>query len=303
MKETITEEKLKSSIEALDFDLNAEAFASLLPNGSDFHYLYDTYFKRRYDKDIIEIRESDSQAPFEVSLSRRSLYNVLPEGFFHKPKPTGGDARQMAAAYKERKKEEKSSRKFFAPLENEFFLAKVRNAFEENELLGTIHGPQLTQYLKEIWNINPDIHEATASKIVRVLPLLHQIAGNIPAITELIETITGEKISIGQERMIIDVEPIRLDGTLHLGVNLATQMDSRTFLTAYDVCIEEVNHPDQIELYFDGGNIKESIRYLLEHTIPLESQFEIRFTIPENKQPFVLDDTAYGSRLTISTTL
>src|SRR5690606_20293892 len=99
----------------------------------------ENVFSRAFARDILHVQLDDSQPyhPFiTLQLSRDGLYDRLPEGLFHEFSPQQrGAVREMVASYKKQQQEETEARKFFRPLEHEFFLQRVFLERREKHLL------------------------------------------------------------------------------------------------------------------------------------------------------------------------
>ncbi len=82
-------------------------------------------FTRAFARDILGARLDDSQ-PYHpyiaLQLSRDGLYDRLPEGLFHDfSSQRRSSVSDMVANYKKQQQQQQYARKFFQPLEHEFF--------------------------------------------------------------------------------------------------------------------------------------------------------------------------------------
>ncbi|ADV50995.1 hypothetical protein Celal_3746 [Cellulophaga algicola DSM 14237] len=287
----------------LNFDIKAETFAAGITEFSEVTYSYSDYFQRRYSPDVSGIREDDVyKENVVVHLSRRGFYNIFPERFFHKTVGSTGFVNEMVNAYKNRKVEQEKAQSFFSPLEEEFFLHRVEVEREEDRIFESLGNSELVYFLSDLWEINANIPHEMAGKILKSIPFMHKIAGNLTLIQQVLETITQENLTITKTYTTIPNTHEHND-TLQLGVNLATATSGASYLPKYTFTINNIKKPENIYDYLPQGKIILVMNYFLDHTMPFESDFEIDFTLPQKKQNFTLSDSIFAGRLGISSTI
>lgn len=303
MKENSLEPSIEQQVFNLDFDLKAETFtAHLLEDNVALDINLSDYFKRRFSKDITQIGEDKEDGEkLELHLSRRSFYNIFPERFFHTSYSSTPFVETMLADYKNRKLEEELARKFFKPLEAEFFMQRVAIEKDEDKTFQSLGSPDLVEFLADLWNIDADIPKKMAAKILKTMPFMYKIAGNLPLLQRILQNIIEEKVAVEQGFVSIDYPSE--DAPWQLGVNMATAGQPKTFLPKYTFTIKDIERPEAIEDYLPNGRITSVVKFFLEHTLPFESDFEINFTVAEPKTKFVLSEKVYEGRLGISATI
>lgn len=169
----------------------------------------ENVFSRAFARDITGVQLDDSQPyhPFiTLRLSRDGLYDRLPEGLFHEfSSQRRGTVSEMVANYKKQQQEEQKARKFFRPIEHEFFLQRVFLEQREKHLLFDAFGKDADQLFLSFWNINPALPREPVNKLVKLLPYMHRVAGNIPLVQLCLQVILEEKVSI-----VCDLAPQRV---------------------------------------------------------------------------------------------
>lgn len=303
MKKNNPGPSIQQQVFDLGFDLKAETFtAELLEDNVALDINLTDYFKRRFSNDITKIGEDvDDDGRLEVHLSRRSFYNIFPERFFHTQCSSTPFVETMVADYKSRKLEEEQVRNFFKPLEAEFFLHRVAIEKEEDKTLQSLGSIELVDFLSDFWNIDADIPKKMASKILKTMPFMYKIAGNLPLLQRILENIIEERVAV--EEGFVTLAYQAEDAPWQLGVNMATAGQPKTFLPKYTFTIKDIGRPESIEDYLPNGRIISVVEFFLEHTLPFESDFEINFTMAEAKSQFVLSERVYEGRLGISATI
>lgn len=304
MKSKHSIKAIQQEVSGLNFDLKAETFAAFLEDKVSVHYLFSDYFKRRFSKDITGI-ETDKKGDDKIiaRLSRRSLYDIFPERFFHATYSSTPFVATMVNDYKNRKAEEESARAFFKPLEEEFFLQKVTAENEENNIFTSLGSSDLVNFLHNLWDIDAKFPKAMATKILKTMPFMYKIAGDLPLLTTVLETIIQEDLVVTKEHADLNTAKENDKAPLQLGVNLATEISGKTFLPKYIFTINKIKNPDEIEKYLPEGSVISIVGFFLEHTLPFECDFEVNFTVEDKKQKFVISGAAYAGRLGISSTI
>ncbi len=305
MPNTYSDKELQQFLYDLDFDLKAETFAAFMPNSIKIAYDFVDYFDRRLRKDITGIKNDTNKSgeAYDVSLSRRSFYNIFPERFFHATYGSTPFIENMMTDYRNRKKEEERTRKFFRPIENEFFEHRITSEKEENKIFQSLSGDELVAFLSDIWETDRRFPKKMAAKLLKTIPFMHKISGDVPMIKKVLQTIIGEKIILSQETLCIDQTVLTDNEPKYLGVNFATSMNQETYLPKYIFTVHRISNPNNIENYLSNGNITEIMNFFLNYTLPFEAGFEVKFTLAEKKQPFVISEEIYAARLGISTTI
>ena len=294
---------LRQEVFDLGFDLKAETFISYLEQETELDIALTDFFKRRFSKDITAISENlRKDDVLDVRLSRRGFYNIFPERFFHSTYSSTPFVETMVADYNGRKIEEENARKFFKPLETEFFLQRVDIETAEDRTFRSLGSPELVRFLMDLWKIDKEIPPRMAAKILKTMPFMYKIAGNLPLLKLILENIIEEQLAIEHDFASIGDEVVAQE-PWQLGVNMATAGKAKTFLPKFIFTIEDIRHPDNIGDYLPQGKLIAVVNFFLEHSLPYESEFEIRFTLPKNKRKFVMSEALYAGRLGVSATI
>jgi len=111
---------------------------------------------------VFEGEEPNPNAPdhpdfLNIPVFRDGLYDYLPEGLFHQP--TVDDEREFAREIDEQAKRKQAARRFFRPIEQEFYLQGVQLELEERKYL--INEENLSrddqgEVLRGIWGLPAD---------------------------------------------------------------------------------------------------------------------------------------------------
>ncbi|HJT73490.1 MAG TPA: hypothetical protein VJ720_05715, partial [Chitinophaga sp.] len=203
-KTTVLEEVI-DHIRRLNYDVRAEVVVGELFDNKvqeeEVAVQMQNVFTRSFNKDILDAQLDDSQPyhPFvTMVLSRDGIYDRLPEGLFHAftPQRQQQSVSEMVAGYKKQQQEQQEARKFFRPLEHEFFLQRVFLEQREKHLLFDAFGKDADDLFLSFWGIPKGLPREATGRLVRLLPYIHRIAGNLELAGLYLEAILNEPVNI-----------------------------------------------------------------------------------------------------------
>lgn len=204
-------EEVIDHVDALPYDVRAEVVVGeLLDNcvrEEEVVVQMQNVFTRSFTTDITQVKLDDSQPyqPFiNLTLSRDGIYDRLPQGIFHEFKQEPSSRQmgvgEMVARYKRQQQQQQQARRFFQPLENEFFLQRVYLEQREKHLLFDVFGKDADQLFHAFWNLPAGLPDVGANRLVKLLPYVHRIAGNRSLIKLCLEQIFEEAVDITIDR-------------------------------------------------------------------------------------------------------
>jgi hypothetical protein len=195
--------KIAELINSLNQDIRAEVIvANLFEDGIEpeavaaFH---QGQFKRAFSPDVLSadvVRLNDHKKAIALFLSRDGLYDCLPEGLFHEFTSTPLESgKEMAHESRVLKKQEEVSRKFFQPLEQEFFFHRILLEKEERRLLNKIGSRRYQDIFQEFWKISPDLPAELVSDMILILPFAHRITGDYALTAACLSALLKEEVN------------------------------------------------------------------------------------------------------------
>jgi hypothetical protein len=267
---------------SLDYSfLRAEALcAELLGNGFSFGDLIVSHsgsFRKSYRHDIegvnLNDEEGSDKSVLEIMLNRDGIYDRLPEGLFHQTRGSSNTKglSQMVEEHKRYKDEEKQARKFFHPLDQEFFRYAVLVEQEERALqAGMVQGGMDSTFSK-FWGLPQGLPAEPASKLTRVMSWLHRIKGDLELSTRALEMMLGLQVKsrqfYAQEQRMEDTA-FRL-GECELGVDTVAGALFAEPSLCWEFSILDI--PDrEIASYTDDMPHARFLRHFTEVFIPIE---------------------------------
>ena len=232
------------------------------------------------------------------------MYDLLPEGFFHSHSHKYyKDLAETKAEFRKHRSEEKSARRFFMPLEQEFFNYRLqKEIFEQNYF----YAPETIREFIDFFNFG-HLPLTTYQKAVLffLIPHLSLIACNLPLTETCFEIILQEEVKFKMVCNTPAILPSTDIASLHksrLGIN--------TLLG--NVCID--NNPllrieigplrdssSLIQLL--NGSVLDLINRLTELFIEADLTTHIKVVLNESDEKFILGDRNFEARLNYSTTI
>lgn len=197
-------EKLQQEMQNAPVDIRAEVQLQLAKEKglqpAQFMVSCSHSFRREYSRDMTGsvVRDDNGWQPLlEIFLSRTGIYDLLPESLFFQ----AGDSRRASLAdlttdYRENKKKEAAIRRFFQPLEHDFFLLRMHMEEEETSLLNGLQSGILNEYFIRFWDLPVGIPRILLAPLVLLLPHAYKIAGNTGLTAQGLSLILKEQVSI-----------------------------------------------------------------------------------------------------------
>ncbi|MCZ4223964.1 type VI secretion system baseplate subunit TssG [Pedobacter rhodius] len=226
--------------------------------------------KRAFAKDIEETEiyysEKRRQNRIRIKTNRESLYDMLPEGLFHKP-PTGSagmDEESMIKDIRERREEEKQARLFFSPFDAEINQVRVMTELYENKLDKKTTYSDLSQIFEFGWGEFNLLNKEQSIIWMHLLPEIQQKRNDIDFVSKVLTALFNLPISIVNTSARIT--PIKISGDL--------QMQLGASALGIDTIIGDSFMPD-----YESFNVNIG---------PTSPQELIKF-IPEQKNRAILD--------------
>jgi type VI secretion system protein ImpH len=148
--------------------------------------------KRAYSKEIAEVAVSTSDVTsrqiINIAVNRDGLYDMLPEGLFHKPPASSVmiTEEDMIKDIKARRIEEKQTRNFFAPFDAELNNLKTIVELYENRLDKKNEYDDLINIFLKEWQEFSCFTNKQMLILMHVLPVIHEQRNNLGFISKVL---------------------------------------------------------------------------------------------------------------------
>ncbi|UCA61773.1 hypothetical protein KB553_09630 [Chryseobacterium rhizoplanae] len=302
-------ENIAEEIGALYYDIRAEVVVSNLLKsgdleGDDYIIEKDGQFSRAYRYDILasEVSNCDlGRSDFlKLILSRDSIYDLLPEHITHDTgiNTTDKNVDEMIQQYRIKKQEQKKSRLFFQPFENEIFRYGVEIETFEQDFLSELFGSLAPDMFYDFLGIDGQLYSPMTSKLIRILPFAYKVVGDIELTAQILSLILEEKVKITRKswKKYDNHEESSMLGECKLGLDMVAG-------NCYD------HYSDHLQLsigplqkgvfsdYINGGAKKRFLDLFSNYFFSADSETEINILLQKETEVFDLkatNDTLLG---------
>jgi len=257
-------------------DINAEVvIADIIERGFDFNNLMIKHvglFKRNFSKDIQDAYFDVLRNLLVVTVSRDSLYDVLPYGLFHEMFSNfNRDKRKVE--FDKLKQEEENARKFFLPFDNEFFNQYVGLELELREYF---RNPD--RFFQRILFLSKTIPAKDAIKLTTYVLFADKVIGDAQLTAMLLADLIGEEVHCIEKFCddefrfnVKDNLQQKLDDGISLGVDFTSGNAIKEGKNVWQFTVHLGNEKN-IEKYLNPktNSVMELIHLFYEYFIPIE---------------------------------
>lgn len=296
-------EEISEYINQLSFDVKAEMLAAILAEQSldltEILASFEGPFKRVWARDIAwtdVIRFETGEKMLCLHLNRDGIYDLLPEGLFHsnsdKADQTGPE---MSKDSMKLRAEEKNTRLFFQPFENEIFLKRVQLLLKENQIFKSIYKEFLMGIMPFVWEVGEGFPENYVLRLKKLLPLLYMTTGNLNLTAQCLEFIISEKVRIftaenknrSFESGILSVSGIV--GKSLLGIDTIAGDNVIDFFDHLRVSIGPITNQETNEIIKEGM-MNRFLDCFYSFFIPFEFDVDTEYIFGEGKNQLIIND-------------
>jgi len=286
-------------------------------------------FARRYRRDLGAVRDEQFERGHRpvvrtvLELHREGLYDAVPQQMFHQPGSAtpnpAGSIRAMVEDIRLQRRKEKATRKFFLPLEQEFFRCRVGIEQVERHYFTNISAHWYNEMQARFWGIaDADLPAGPLTNLLYILPLAHGIVGDLARTQQCFESVLGQPVRLRVGRPLRYPLPalVRADGAdetaggasgnilgqLALGRSLVLGGDYAETLPALEISLLELSVAE-LEAHLHGGWPTRALTLLCDHLVAYETDVSIcyemaaaeaSFRLGEGEQAAVLGFTTAG---------
>jgi hypothetical protein len=270
----------------------------------------NSLFKRNYHHDIESVSEIEYGTAKKKKLcfvvNREGIYDRLPEDLFHEASETQNDTDKegMIQEIKVQNEVEKQSRLFFLPLENEFHRQRVKLELEERKFLFETNSALPSEIFDQLWELPEFMDDLQKSKVGVLIPVLNKIAGNIELAGFIIESITGDRVSITKNPpgsfYLTDAPEL---GEMRLGFDSILGGQVPGLQSGFKVSIF-LNELEELTGYMPGGKKIAIHEFLCNLLMPLDTDIVFEPDFSEASAFFIAEnDKPYLGRLNYTTVI
>lgn len=243
-------------------------------------------FTRTYRRDVIKYKKNPDADKLFLELSRNGIYDNLPEAFFHKN--TKIENASYATARQRKKKEEKNSRLFFSPIENEIFNQKINIEKTEIALIDEFYSSD-NDFLLNFWNLNSYKHNPYVIKLIKLLPHCNKIAGDFELTKLSLEKILEEKVTFKKNFESVGLKTKESSNHV-LGIDFTTVSKTFAILQPFVKFTIGPVSKEKLNFYHRNKDLTDFLALFYSYFLPLEIEAKTQF-LCERDEKFILNDT------------
>ncbi len=302
-------EDIAKYINSLQVDLKAETLISILSlellEDKDLLVAFDGQLKRGYSKDIAKARVVEFEGGdrvLSIHLNRDGIYDALPEALFHEfSEESFASGAEMARDSMKLKAEEKEARSFFLPFESQVFLQLSNLAAKENSMFQRMYTRMLQGIVPDFWNISRNIPLEYTDRLVRLIPMAHQIIGHTDLTEGAFEFVLKEEVIIKMISSPLKNESFDKELTSGGGLGecmLGVDMISGDIPEVSRSCAEVSIGPIctlEVSQYIEGGWLKNLLDCLYSYFFPMELEIVTNILPVEGLEGFGLPEDGSDS--------
>lgn len=266
-------------------------------------------FSRDYSHDILAIDQQDSDHDNSLSfhIAREGLYDILPEGVFHKTqkKETGINTESSVRSLQVHRQEEKAARKFFLPLEQEIYRQRIQLAGQMQKFWPVDQATAYLQFLISFWRLTAlpaDLQQTY--NLLALLPYMHRIAGNLPVTAQAITLMFGIPVSMeqvdGGKKQENPLHKVLGEAILGADFFMGTLWEDES--PAINMLIGPLQG-EQLLPFLPGGDGWQMMDTLERYLLPADTDLRVAVTVAEEAQHFQLDEDLFMARLNYTTVI
>ncbi len=261
-------------------------------------------FRRSYHADILAVTPPVGQTEtIRIDVAREGLYDMLPEGMFHEGGAggTGIDTEAAVQEVEQNRREEREARRFFLPLDQEFYRQKIALEHQEHAFFQSARpGSRAGAFLRKLWGIPAELPAAQQQRFLFLVPHLHRLAGQLPEVERCFAFLLSVPVQLipqyHLESAPFEQPPVPLgEATLGHDAVLGDALDDPWpywQLTVGPVAGE------QLRSLLEGGATNRFIGWLAGYLLPAGVDYQLNVEVEADDQAFCLeDDTSFVGRL------
>lgn len=251
--------------------------------------------KRAFSKEIESvynyISETSGQQYTRIEINREGLYDMLPEGLFH-TLATGTEVLDediMIEDIRNKRKEEKDARTFFAPFEIEISQIKMLLEIYENRLDMQTSFSEMGNLLTRSWEELKLLNNKQRVIWMHFIPEIQYRKNDLNYLQHFLTTLTNLPITVSKKTISKhNAWEDSTDNSFSLG-NTSLGVDSVTkFIEKENINIIEIKigptYPQLIKSYLPNESKETIIKMTTDYLLPIDIEVQITYDLIAEKK-------------------
>ncbi len=300
----------------LDTDYKLEVIVtSLIEEGYDpelIQILRNGIERRQVSKDIEDVytkfNDDDFRKYLHIHVNREGIYDILPEGIFHKSiykrayRDAESDVEKALDQIKIHREQEFFARRFFQVFEQviDHTLVDINQA--EIRYDRTSSNREFTDLFIQYWPVLKRLEHRQAVAFMYVMPLLSRIRLNLDEVSESLSFILDVPVKIEKIKLPAKKADSLFEsrlGEAHLGVDLVLGNTFDDGISDLKITIGQLS-ANRMRGFLETASERIVLDMLLEIFLPDETYAVIDFKIDPEDSQFILSDDTHTTYLGIN---
>jgi len=253
-------------------------------------------FQRSYARDLFAVEKRERKqgnSYYYVDINREGLYDTLPEGLFHQTlkKDAQIDTETAVEELELHRQEEKAARKFFLPLEQEFYRLQLLAEWQESQLMLSSLNRQQYSALINLWGLPKTLSDYQALMMLHIIPLLHRIVGDYETTSNLLSLVMENTIRVvASQATTQETNEVELPslGAFELGRDSILGNYIEDYHPHYQLIVGPIEKK-YITGYLSAGKKRKTLLRLCAYFLPCQSDISVKIEItPREEAGFLL---------------
>jgi len=254
--------------------------------------------KRAFAKDIENTNayfsEKRRHDRIRINTNREGLYDMLPEGLFHRP-PTGSagmDEESMIKDIRDRREEEKQARLFFTPFDAEINHVRIMTELYENKLDKKTTYADLSQIFEFGWDEFNLLNKEQSIIWMHLLPEIQQKRNDIDFASKVLTALFNLPIEIVDATA--NITPIKIAdnmqmqlGSSALGIDTIIGDSFMPEHEAFNINIGPTS-PQELVNFIPGQKNRAILDMAISYLIPVDAEVNVELLTAIDFQETVL---------------
>ncbi len=252
--------------------------------------------KRGVSKDIAELyhgRYKNTETDLVLHTNRKSIYDHLPEGLFHKSSYANGERSKesVLADMNRHRADEFFIRDFFRLFETETDINRILTQTKEFQYDKKNNHSQYINIYERFWPILKQMDLAKAVLFMKMIPLVSKIRLSKTEVAKTLSLILDVPVQITpvkKNRALKKPLKLPLLGSAHLGRNLITLGDSSKASKSLQISVGPIA-PENIESFMAGNHGYNVLELMLDNLLPANADRVIQLVSSPQQNRFTLN--------------
>lgn len=263
--------------------------------------------RRAFAKDIaasnIYYSENRRHNRIRISTNREGLYDMLPEGLFHRP-PTGSagmDEESMIKDIRERREEEKQARLFFTPFDAEINHVRIMTELYENKLDKKTTYSDLSRIFELGWEEFTLLNKEQSIIWMHLLPEIQQKRNDIGFASKVLTALFNLPIAVVDATPRLTGIEIAEDMQMRLGMSalgIDTIIGSH-FMPEHETYTIDIGptSPEELIRFIPGQKNRDILDMAVSYLMPVDAEVNIELLTATDFQETLLSSTGGSAYL------